>query len=140
MNDAQVINAFNIEEFEVAEFGVLHVQNAKDDGPLLYQGQPVTIEMYGPGSQHYIRAQAKIDSATQARMFAAMRNKAKDSTDEQRANVNAKLVACTKSIINFPIPGGAQAICDNSKLGYIRDQMARFIEDWANFPPSSSKS
>lgn len=140
MSDAQEIMAFNLAEFEAADTATLTFQNARDDGPLTYNGEPVQVEMRGPGSAEYVKAQAKIDSATQARMFASMRNKAKDDLAEQRALVNAKIKACTVRLVNFPIPGGVEGILGNPKLGYMRDQMARFAEDWANFPPSSAKN
>lgn len=136
MTEAIELMAFNIADFEASDTALLHFQNARDDGPLMFHGKPVQARMRGPGTPEYTKAQAKIDSATQARMFAAMRNKAKDDLEEQRGLVNAKIKACTVELINFPIPGGVDGILGNPKLGYMRDQMARFAEDWANFPPS----
>lgn len=129
---------FDLSQFEAAESGVLEVMNAKGE-PLLYKGQPVTIELYSPGSTQFVRAQAKLEQANQVRSFAAIRGKANpNGPEEQRKDIVTKLAACTKSVNNFPIPGGAAALYGNAKLGYITEQVSKFLEDWANFPPASS--
>lgn len=122
---------FDLSQFEASDTGILEVQNQKDDGPLMFNGQPVTIELYGPGSDQYAKAQSKIESAGQARLFAAARGKAKDAAAEARKDQIEKLVACTKSINNFPV--SAAALYENRKLGYITNQVARYLEDWGNF-------
>lgn len=130
-------NEFDLSAFEAAETAVLEVLNQKEE-PLLFNGQPVTIELYGPGSAQYARAQAKVDTASQTRAFAAIRGKVtKDAAEEGRKLNAEKLAACTKTIINFPVPGGALALYSNPKLGYITNQVAKFVEDWANFPAGS---
>jgi hypothetical protein len=130
---------FNLSQFEAADSAVLEVQTAKKDGPLLFDGKPVTIELCGPGSEQYAAAQAKIDSASQARAFAAIRGKvSKDISGENRRLQAEKLAACTKALNNFPIPDGPLALYSNPKLGYITSQVADFIEDWGNFPAASS--
>jgi hypothetical protein len=130
---------FDLSLFEAADTAVLEVQTAKKDGPLMFNGQPVTIELCGPGSDAYATAQAKVDAASQARAFAAIRGKApKDAAAENRRLQAEKFAACTKALNNFPIPGGALALYTNQKLGYITAQVAEFIEDWGNFPSASS--
>lgn len=131
---------FDLSQFEAAETGVLEVLNAKGE-PLLHKGSPVTIEVYGPGSQQFVRAQSKLEQANQARSFAAIRGKAMpNAPEEQRKDIVTKLAACTKTVVNFPIPGGAAALYGNPKLGYITEQVSKYLEDWANFPPASSKT
>lgn len=130
--------AFIVAAFEAIDTAVLDVLNQKEE-PLLFDGRPVTIEMYGPGSDVYVKAQAKIDAASQARAFAAIRGKApKDAATEARNGQIEKLVACTKTINNFPIPGGARELFSNQRLGYITVQAQKFHDDWANFPAASS--
>jgi hypothetical protein len=130
---------FDLSQFEAADSAVLEVQTAKKDGPLMFDGKPVTIELSGPGSEQYSAAQAKIDAASQARAFAAIRGKvAKDVQSENRRLQAEKFAACTRALNNFPIPGGALALYSNPKLGYITSQVAEFIEDWGNFPAASS--
>lgn len=131
---------FDLSAFEAADIGVLDVQNPAGE-PLLFNGQPVQIHMHGPGSDVYVRVQAKIDAAAQARTFAALRGKpSKTGVDDAREDQITKLVACTAEVVNFPIPGGADALYRNPRLGYITNQASRFLEDWGNFLPKSPAS
>lgn len=132
--------AFDVSLFEAADTGILEVRN-QNDGPLLFNGEPVTIELYGPGSEQYAKAEARIATASQSRAFAAMRGKApKDAASEARKDQIEKLIACTKALNNFPIPGGAAELYANRKLGYITNQVSRFMEDWGNFLSPAARS
>ena len=83
--------SFDLSAFEAADVGVLEVQTPAGE-PLLHQGRPVRIHLYGPGSAEYTRAQARADAAAQARTFAAIRGKAaKNATEEQREDAINKL-------------------------------------------------
>ena len=133
--------AFNLANYEAADTGLLEVLNQRKVPLLGNDGQPVTIELYGPGSEQYVKVQAEIDSASQARVFANMRGgkAAKDSADQARADRIRKLSACTKAISpNFPL--SPDALYKNSKLGYITNQVAEYLEDWANFPAACAAS
>lgn len=126
--------SFNLADFEAADTAWLDVQNKKDDGPLLVNGQPVQIVLHSPGSAEYIRAEAKANQAAQARTFAALRGKPVKETPEEARQKNAdKLAACTVELRNFPIEGGALALYNNPKLGYITAQVEKFLSDWGNF-------
>lgn len=126
--------SFNLADFEASDTAVLDVQNKKDDGPLLVNGQPVQIVLHSPGSAEYIRAEAKANQAAQARTFAALRGKPVKETPEEARQKNAdKLAACTVELRNFPIDGGALALYNNPKLGYITAQVEKFLSDWGNF-------
>jgi hypothetical protein len=125
---------FNLAEFEAEDTATLDVQNKKDDGPLLVDGQPVQIVLFGPGSAEFVRAEAKANQAAQARTFAALRGKPMKETPEEARQKNAeKLAACTQGFVNFPIEGGALALYNNPKLGYITAQVEKFLSDWGNF-------
>jgi TnpA family transposase len=128
----------DLSQFEAADTAMLELMNQKEE-PLLYNGQPVVFEMYGPGSTQYAKAQAEIDSASQTRAFAAIRGKVtKDAAEESRKLTAKKLAACTKSVGVFP--ADALTVYSNPKLGYITNQVSRFIEDWGNFPAGSVNS
>ena len=132
------MNDFDLSAFEASDTAVLEVLNQKEE-PMLVNGQPVTIELYGPGSTQYAKAQAKIDSASQARAFAAIRGKvAKDGPDEARRLQAEKLAACTARISNFPVT--PLDLYSNPKLGYITNQVAKFVEDWSAFLSAASKA
>ena len=125
---------FSMAEFEAAACGVLDVQNKKDDGPLLWNGAPVQIVLHSPGSAEFIQAEAKANKAAQARTFAALRGKTvHESPEEARQKAAEKLAACTIELRNFPIEGGPLALYNNPKLGYITQQVEKFLSDWGNF-------
>jgi hypothetical protein len=131
---------FDLSAYEAAEVGILSVETPSGE-PMLHAGQPVRFHLYGPGSSQAVSITAKLDAAAQARTFAALRGKAnKGAADEQKADQVTKLVACTREVENFPVPGGARAIYENPRLGYITSQVQRFLDDWANFPPQSAQS
>lgn len=128
---------FDLSAFEASDTATLEVLNQKEE-PLLVDGQPVTIELYGPGSTQYAKAQAKIDSASQTRAFAAIRGKvSKDGPEEARKLTAEKLAACTARINNFPV--APIDLYNNPKLGYITQQVAKFVEDWGAFLAPSTK-
>ena len=134
MSNENTSAAFSLAEFEAEDTATLDVQNKKDDGPLLVNGQPVQIVLFGPGSAEFVRAEAKANQAAQARTFAALRGKPMKETPEEARQKNAeKLAACTHHLVNFPIEGGALALYNNPKLGYITAQVEKFLSDWGNF-------
>ena len=129
---------FDLAAFEAADTADLQVLNPKNE-PVLVEGKPVTITLYGPGSTFYAKAQARLNDALSTRSFAALRGKPlKETAEEQQLLIAEKLAACTKVISNFPIDGGALALYTNPKLGYITNQVSQFIEDWANFTGGSA--
>lgn len=123
---------FNVADFEASDTAWLDVQNKKEDGPLLFGGKPVRIEVRSPGTREAMNAQHKIDLAVNARTFAAMRGKQGKETVESKIEQSAdKLVAVTGQIENFPM--SARELYSNPKLGYITKQVSEFHGDWANF-------
>ena len=132
MNDPIATAAFNVTDFEARDTAWLEVQNKKEDGPLLFNGLPVRIEVRSPGTKEAMQAQHKIDTAMTAKTFAGMRGKAaKDTVDDNIAQRAGKLVAVTGQIENFPV--SAHELYSNPKLGYITEQVVKFHGDWANF-------
>lgn len=134
---ANPAGAFNVSQFEAADTAVLDVIAANGQ-PLLFNGEPVQIVMYGPGSEQDLKAQTEIERANSERMMQSLRGKtAKDEIAERRAAQIKKLIAVTKEVRNFPVEDGPAGIYGNTKLGYITNQAIKFQQDWANFLPSS---
>lgn len=103
------------------------------------QGQPLSVTVYGPGSKAYQRASAARTQRLMDRM--AKRGKHKLSADEQLAEQAAFLSACTVSFNGWAYKGDAQAFeaaYADPSIGFIADQVAKAIGDWANFSRSSS--
>lgn len=123
---------FNIADFEATDTAWLEVENKKGDGPLMFNGQPVRIEVRSPGTREAMNAQHKLEQASTAKTFAAMRGKpVKETVDDKIAQNADKLCAITASIENFPI--SAKELYSNPRLGYISEQVAKYHADWGNF-------
>lgn len=127
---------FDLSLFETVDTAKLTVQNPKGDD-LLVNGEPVVITLYGQGSKQYVNAKYKFDNASQTRSIAMLRGKVSKNAAEEQSQLQAEfLAACTASIDNFPIPGGALALYSNPKLAYITAQVDKFLGDTENFMPS----
>jgi AraC-like DNA-binding protein len=123
---------FNLAEFEARDTATLEIQNIKDDGPLLVNGQPVRVEIRSPGTREALAAQHKLEAATTTRTFAQMRGKTvKETPESKRAERAEKLAAVTVRIENFPV--APQELYNNPKLGWFTDQVAAFHASWENF-------
>jgi hypothetical protein len=136
------ITMFDIAKLASADTATLHLNDQKEV-PLyakLADGnddldKPLTITLYGPGSRVWKNAEHKASQATNAKAFAAMRGKADTTTaEESQAQIAARWAACTVSLNNFQHAGGAKGLYAQTNLGYILDQVAKFANDWANFP------
>jgi hypothetical protein len=135
----------DIKKFAVAATGKLHLRDANDE--LMYadgdQSKPLCVNLYGPGSKQYARAQA----AQNNRMIDKLKRKGKsDQTAEQRAAEAAEFLAdCTESFENVEyeeLAGDAlaKAVYSDIAIGFIADQTAKFLGDWANFTVNSTKN
>lgn len=123
--------SFNVADFEARDTAWLELENQKGE-PLLVNGAPVRIEVRSPGTKEAMNAQHKVDTATTAKTYAAMRGKPVKETVEGNIEQRAeKLAAVTTQIENFPI--APKALYSNPKLGWITVQVAKFHDDWANF-------
>jgi hypothetical protein len=104
--------------------------------PMLYQGQPVRVHVYGPASQVFIDAKAELDRDAAQRVFGAM-NKGQGNNKRgtpEGAETDAKfLTAITRDIENFPYPGGVAAVYREPGLLYLHDQVRRHLGDLGNF-------
>jgi hypothetical protein len=135
----------DIKQYAVAATGKLHLRDANDE--LMYAdgdlNKPMCVNLYGPGSKQYARAQA----AQSNRMIDKLRRKGKSNdTAESRAAESSQFLAdCTESFENVEyeqLTGNALAIAVYSdiSIGFIADQVAKYLSDWSNFPNSSIKS
>lgn len=125
----------------VSATGRLHLRDAAEE--LLYteDGKEVAVNVYGPGSKQYAKAQA----AQQNRAVDMLKKKGKtDQTAEQRRQENAEFLAdCTESFENLEYDGLtgralAIAVYSDTTIGFIADQVAKHIGDWANFSKPSA--
>lgn len=132
MSDQIPAAVFNIADFEARDTAWLEVENKKGDGPLLFNGQPVSIEVRSPGTKEAMQAQHEIDVSATTKTYAAMRGKpVKETVEGNIAQRAKKLTAVTGQIKNFPI--SPKDLYENPKLGFIAEQVVRFHGDWGNF-------
>lgn len=135
----------DIRKFAVEPTGRLHLCDASDE--LMYaddkKTKPIAVNIYGPGSKQYAKAQA----AQSNRMMDKLKRKGKtEQTAEQRTAESAEFLAdCTASFENLEyeaLVGSelAKAVYGDQTIGFIADQVAKFIGDWSNFTKASPKT
>lgn len=133
----------------VAATAFLHLKGP--DGSFLYdQGEQVGIDLYGPGSPQY----ARIEERQSARAIKRMQdndNKISHVPIQQRrteaAEDLAELTAGVRLIehddaAGNPLSGSALVIAlySDPALGWIKEQVVRFVGDWGKFTPGSATS
>jgi hypothetical protein len=126
----------------VSVTGRLHLRDASDE-LMLDNGKEVAVNVYGPGSKQYAKAQA----AQQNRVMDMLKRKGKtEQTAEKKAAENAEFLAdITESFENLEyddLTGHAlaMAVYSDTKIGFIADQVAKFVGDWSNFSKPSVTS
>lgn len=134
----------DIKKFAVDETGVLVLRDSADEPMVGDDQQPMTITVYGPGSRQHAKAQA----AQQNRMIDKLKRKGKaDESAEEKAREQADfLCACTKefspNIECDSLKGEAlfRAVYSDRSIGFIAEQVGRFLQDWSSFKKPSTTS
>ena len=135
---------FDITTQAVAMSAPLHLKDAS--GNLLYtpDQKPIRIQLCGPASPEYARIEER---QTQRALKRAQDNDGKPSaasSDDRRAQIAEDYAAVTIAFENFTYPpaGKAQgaelfrATYADPTLGFIVNQVTRFLADWGNFKPA----
>lgn len=131
----------DIRKFSVSPTARLVLRDASDEVMLTDDGKEIAVNLFGPGSKQYAKAQAE----QQARLVKRMSTKGKGelSVEEKAAESAEFLSACTESWEHLQygeLYGAAlsTAVYADRSVGFISDQVARFINNWANFKPVST--
>ena len=126
----------DIRKYAVEPTSKLHLRDANDELMYTDEGKPVAVNLYGPGSKQYARAQA----AQNNRLLDKLKRKGKsDQTAEQRAAESSEFLAdCTESFENLEYDNltGRElfmAVYADVSIGFVADQVAKYISDWSNF-------
>ena len=126
----------DIRKYAVEPTSKLHLRDANDELMYTDEGKPVAVNLYGPGSKQYARAQA----AQNNRLLDKLKRKGKsDQTAEQRAAESSEFLAdCTESFENLEYDNLAgrelfMAVYADVSIGFVADQVAKYISDWSNF-------
>jgi hypothetical protein len=118
----------------------LHLKDASGN-LMFHDGQPVRIHLYGPASPQYARIE---ELQTQRALKRAQDNEGKPSAmsaDQRRETTAEDYAAVTVQFENFTYPpaGDAtgadlyRATYADPALGFIVNQITRFLADWGNF-------
>ena len=126
----------DIRKYAVEPTSKLQLRDANDELMYTDEGKPVAVNLYGPGSKQYARAQA----AQNNRLLDKLKRKGKsDQTAEQRAAESSEFLAdCTESFENLEYDNLAgrelfMAVYADVSIGFVADQVAKYISDWSNF-------
>lgn len=133
-------------KYAVDETAECALRDANDEPMVGDDNQPLVITLYGPGSRHYAKAQA----AQQNRLIDKLKRKGKaDETAEEKAREQADfLCGCTKSFSpniglgDDKLKGEAlyRAVYMDRSIGFIAEQVAKFLQDWSSFKKPSTTS
>lgn len=141
---------YDVASFEVADTTDIVLNHPKTQEPFLVdvevddgQGgrkivkKPMSVTVYGPGSDVFKKAQGVSQKAYQATF---RRGKSRETQDQADARAASFLSACTVSFNNFTYNGGDpkdretfRACYLDAKRGWIKDQVNEEMGDWANF-------
>jgi hypothetical protein len=138
--------AFDITSAAVEETATLDLTDA-NEAPLLDEDKKqVSITLYGPGSAPFAKAEARRQNRLVDRL--KRKGKAELSAEEQRTEQAEFLASITVSFNGFSYPPAGEATgrdlfraayMDRS-IGFITDQVQRFVGDWGNFTGRSATS
>lgn len=137
---------FDITSKKVAETATILLTDA-DEAPLIGDnGQQCSIEVHGPGSAVYARAEAKRSNKAIDRI--KRKGKSKASAEEQRADQAEFLADITIGFNHFSYPPAGEvtgrelfrALYMDRGVGFITDQVQAFVGDWGNFSGKSETS
>lgn len=133
----------SLKRYEMEETGVLHLKDAGDS--LMYadgengepdESKPMRVHLYGPGSKQYARA-LNAKANRQVDLLKA-KGKTKESVDDAIKSNAEFLAACTARFEN--IDDEPMDVYTNQKLSFIRDQIAAFLNETANFTKGSGQN
>lgn len=105
--------------------------------PMLYQGQPVSVVVYGPSTDRYSAARDALDREAAKALMANINGSKADADKDADARF---LSAVTERIDNFPYPGGPSAVYREPKLKYLADQVRAHLGDLGNFFKGSASA
>ncbi len=125
----------------IADTATLHLKGA--DGQLLYSGQgtdkkPVLAILHSPGSEAYAEIETKQTQRFLKRMDDNDGKRTAMNADERLAQTAEDLADATVEFQNLNLgehTGRALllAVYGNRKLGFIANQVTKYLADWGNF-------
>ncbi|WP_294353317.1 hypothetical protein [uncultured Sphingomonas sp.] len=138
-----------IKTLAVSATAFLHLKGP--DGTHLYDGKtPVGIDLFGPGSPEYARIEERQSARTIKRMQDNDNKLAHVPIEQRRVESSEDLADLTKDFRNIehdgedgqPLTGRALhiGVYADPALGWIKEQVIKFVGDWGKFTPGSQTS
>lgn len=138
-----------IASLAVAATAFLHLKGP--DGTHLYDnGQKVGIDLYGPGSPEYARIEERQSARAIKRMQDNDNKIALVPIEQRRTEAAEDLTVLTAGVRHIehdaadgtPLTGTAlvTALYSDPTLGWIKEQVVKFVGDWGKFTPGSATS
>jgi len=134
----------DIRKFAVEPTARLHLRDAGDE--LMYvdadESKPIAVNLFGPGSKQHARALN--EKQNHHVDLIKKKGKTKESAEDARKSNAEFLSACTASWENMEYDGLtgdalSVAVYSDISIGFIADQVASYLADWANFTKGSPK-
>ena len=132
----------DIRKFAVEATSRLVLRDANDE-VMTDGGKEAAVNVYGPGSKQFAKAQSLQNNRFVARL--KKKGSADQSADQKTAEQAEFHADITESFENVEVDGLkgralALAIYSDVSIGFISDQVAKHVGDWANFTKGSDKS
>lgn len=124
---------FDVSQHELRDTCVITLKSQRGDDSLGTDGQPITVELWSPGSDAGVKALAEAGRAQGLRMMRTFKGDLdpKDAEKAERERVR-KLTGFTKAISqNCPLT--PEQVFSNPKLCHWRDQVEKAVSDYSNF-------
>lgn len=137
------MSTFDISTIEVTDTFEVEIKHPKTDEPIIVEGQPMTVTVYGPASAQYKAAQAVQNTKLTKRLRSG---KTEEDADALAADKAAFLSMCTVSLNGFNYKGQTEgreafrALYLDPKMGWLTDQVNRQMGDWSNFTQAAPGS
>lgn len=131
----------------VRDTAPIHLKDAAGD--YLYDdGKPVRIVVYGPGSRVFAEVEARQHDRALRRIAENDGKPMIAPLHERRVEEAQDLAALTVGFehLSYAPAGDAQgvalfeAVYLESKLGFVKAQVSKFVADWGNFSPAAPTS
>jgi hypothetical protein len=136
-----------IVKLAVSNSGFLHLKGP--DGALLYEGEEkVGIELYSPGSPQFARVEERQTARAIKRMQDNDNKVSLAPIEDRRSEAAEDLVELTAYFQHIehddaagkPLAGAVlhAAVYSDASLGWIKEQVTKFVGDWGKFKPGSA--
>ncbi|TCP36551.1 hypothetical protein EV292_10147 [Sphingomonas sp. BK235] len=133
----------------VATTAFLHLKGP-DGTPLYDGGEAVGIDLYGPGSAEHGQIEERQSARVVKRMAENENRIAHVPLAQRRIEAAEDLTSLTAGFryIEHETPDGTplsgpalySAVYSDPKLGWIKEQVIKFVGDWGKFTPGSQTS